>query len=276
MLERQSQSGTTMMTETEIKRLTLQRQFSHRVATFISRQIDSSHPFRSELSLYRWIVSASDRRTHYLSHPPENPTGHMMLRWKLAGVLHHPRTHLFVMLIVLIDSLFMANGLSNHETSTSKAIFVVCSVIYSCEVFLKVFAFGSLYFSDPWDLFDFALVIGSLSGFAMQKLGSVRDAALLTLLPVFRLMRALRTAPSFLHAFPEVKTLLLAYFCSLRSIFWIAMLLVIQMYLCSIIECSFGMLEIAENGPRQVRGRRTSASECRCRKKPSYVFVTIS
>ena len=90
--------------------------------------------------------------------------------------------------VIFINAIALAtqhNNSSNEEIRAINVINIVCTVIFACEMLLKIVAFGvSGYVADSFNLFDGAVVILSV----------VDDTASLvsTGISVFRLARVLR------------------------------------------------------------------------------------
>jgi voltage-gated sodium channel len=189
--------------------------------------VGSFHP---TLSLARWISDAAGRRSRFLAQAQN-----VSLQWRIAQVMESHKLNAFILLVVVVDSIQAMRTVSSRESdSVSVAVMASCLIIYVIEIGLRIFAFGSLFFRDPWDISDFCVVVLCTAG-GICETQNVEDAAILTLLPLFRLIRALRTFPQFVHTFPEVRYLLSGYVDSLRSIFWISALVVVEIYLFAVV-----------------------------------------
>jgi voltage-gated sodium channel len=196
---------------------------------------DGIRSFQPSLSLHRWITDAAGRRSRFLQQTPSSDDPFKSRRWRLAHVMENQHLNMFILLVVIVDSLQAMRLVSSREsTSASLAVMGLCVSIYIIEMVLKMVAFGAEFFKDPWDLGDFCVVVFSILGFICET-QDVEEATVLTLVPVVRLVRALRTFPRFIHTFPEVRYLLVGYLDSLRSIFWISTLVFAEVYLFAVV-----------------------------------------
>ena len=91
------------------------------------------------------------------------------LQYKLQLWFFHmtgsQRFDIFIMIIILLNMMTMA--IEHHDMSkelkgvlhVSNSVFVV---IFTCECVMKCFALRQYYFKQPWNIFDFIVVITSL------------------------------------------------------------------------------------------------------------------
>lgn len=66
-------------------------------------------------------------------------------------------------------------------------------VIFTVEAVLKVISFGKLYFSDPWNNFDFVVVILTLVGVVLELADVINNIGSATsIIRTFRIARVLK------------------------------------------------------------------------------------
>jgi len=66
------------------------------------------------------------------------------------------------------------------------------TVIFIFEAAIKLIAFKSAYFKDGWNIFDFAIVLGSIITFALTQWTSFEFSSNPTVVRTFRIGRVLR------------------------------------------------------------------------------------
>jgi len=99
--------------------------------------------------------------------------------------------------------------------------------IFCIELLIRIFAEEKAlnYFKDPWNLFDFIIVIACFIPF--------KDKAIY----VLRLVRVLRTFRLF-RAFPNLRPVVNGLISSISSVIFVAMLLLIAVYIYAVIGVS--------------------------------------
>eukprot|EP01065_Artemidia_motanka_P052349 TRINITY_DN9431_c0_g2_i1.p1 TRINITY_DN9431_c0_g2~~TRINITY_DN9431_c0_g2_i1.p1 ORF type:complete len:2131 (+),score=591.16 TRINITY_DN9431_c0_g2_i1:72-6464(+) len=126
----------------------------------------------------------------------------------------------FIGACILLNVLVM--GLE-HDGQTSTFVLVtetlnrIFTGVFFAEAVMKITAFGLSYFLDPWNRFDFFLVVASIVNFmftvVLTDVSSV-DASILGVMRIFRIMRVLR----LVKAARDVRMLLETVWYSLPSI----------------------------------------------------------
>jgi len=83
-------------------------------------------------------------------------------------MLSSKKFDLFVMLMIALNTIVLAITWSNEPVLVTKVIEILNQIftfIFLAEAIAKLIAFGSRYFSDSWNRFDFVIVLGSIAGF---------------------------------------------------------------------------------------------------------------
>lgn len=68
----------------------------------------------------------------------------------------------------------------------------VFTVIFICEAIVKIIAMGTLYFSDMWNIFDFFVVIVSISTILLDRMSTIPLGQSTTVIRAFRISKILR------------------------------------------------------------------------------------
>ncbi|CAF1006440.1 unnamed protein product [Rotaria sordida] len=147
---------------------------------------------------------------------------------------------IFIMICILLNMVCMC--LEHHEQSDTyervlgyiNNFFVA---IFTIECFMKLVALNFKYFTMPWNVFDFIIVIASILG---QALGEIMakffvNPTLLRVVRVARVGRVLR----LVKGAKGIRTLLFALAVSMPALFNIGLLLFLVMFIYSIFGMSF-------------------------------------
>ncbi|XP_025407714.1 sodium channel protein para-like isoform X2 [Sipha flava] len=148
---------------------------------------------------------------------------------------HYQQTKLFTDVLELLNQIFIA--------------------IFSSECLLKIFALRYYYFKEPWNLFDFIVVILSLAGLVLSDLISKYfvSPTLLRVVRVAKVGRVLR----LVKGAKGIRTLLFALAMSLPALFNICLLLFLVMFIFAIFGMSFFMNVDSHGGLDQDYNFRT-------------------
>ncbi|KAL4228300.1 hypothetical protein ACF0H5_013731 [Mactra antiquata] len=119
-------------------------------------------------------------------------------------------------------------------------------VIFTLEAIVKIIGLRWHYFTMPWNVFDFTVVVLSLLGVILNDLmsGIIVSPTLLRVVRVFRIGRVLR----LIKAAKGIRKLLFALVISLPALFNIGMLLFLIMYIYAII-CMSTFQNLKITGP---------------------------
>jgi voltage-gated sodium channel len=115
-------------------------------------------------------------------------------------------------------------------------------VIFLTEVVFKLVAYGTVYFRDPWNVFDFVVTI--MVGIELAATYSMVDHRLYEewskyvsgdMLQILRLFRLLRLA----RVFKELGVLIQSFLMSLKALLWIFVLAGMWYFLCACVATVF-------------------------------------
>ena len=120
--------------------------------------------------------------------------------------------------------------------------------IFSIEALVKILAEGKRpfqYFKNPWNVFDFAIVVACLAELFLQTGGAF--------LPILRLVRILRVL-RLITAIPKLQLLVTCLLKSLPSMFYVSILLFLLFYVYG----AMAVFLFGENDPIHFRNLQTS------------------
>eukprot|EP01065_Artemidia_motanka_P052348 TRINITY_DN9431_c0_g1_i1.p1 TRINITY_DN9431_c0_g1~~TRINITY_DN9431_c0_g1_i1.p1 ORF type:complete len:1882 (+),score=565.62 TRINITY_DN9431_c0_g1_i1:528-5648(+) len=146
-----------------------------------------------------------------------------------------------------------AMSMERHDMDSNQELFVkiadwLFAFIFLCECLLKIAAFRMSYFRDPWNRFDFFLVMLSILNALLDSFrssGLPVKSSLLRVMRIFRIMRILR----LVKAARDVRILLETVWYSLPSIANIGGFLVLLFFIYAILGVNlFGMVRRGESG----------------------------
>nr|AAP20106.1 voltage-sensitive sodium channel alpha-subunit [Pediculus humanus] len=151
----------------------------------------------------------------------------------------------FDMIIMLFIGLNMLTMTLDHykQTETFSKVLdtlnLIFIVIFSSECLMKIFALRYHYFVEPWNLFDFVVVILSILGLVLSDIIEKYfvSPTLLRVVRVAKVGRVLR----LVKGAKGIRTLLFALAMSLPALFNICLLLFLVMFIFAIFGMSFFM-----------------------------------
>uniref|UniRef100_A0A8D8MA85 Sodium channel protein n=1 Tax=Cacopsylla melanoneura TaxID=428564 RepID=A0A8D8MA85_9HEMI len=167
-------------------------------------------------------------------------------RWRPQAIIFEVVTDKkFDMIIMLFIGLNMLTMTMDHYQQTELFSFVLDNlnaifiIIFSSECLLKIFALRYHYFVEPWNLFDFVVVILSILGLVLSDIIEKYfvSPTLLRVVRVAKVGRVLR----LVKGAKGIRTLLFALAMSLPALFNICLLLFLVMFIFAIFGMSFFM-----------------------------------
>ncbi|XP_076682987.1 sodium voltage-gated channel paralytic isoform X35 [Andrena cerasifolii] len=167
-------------------------------------------------------------------------------RWRPQGIVFEIVTDKkFDMIIMLFIGLNMLTMTLDHyqQTQTFSDVLdylnMIFIVIFTSECLMKIFALRYHYFKEPWNLFDFVVVILSILGLVLSDIIEKYfvSPTLLRVVRVAKVGRVLR----LVKGAKGIRTLLFALAMSLPALFNICLLLFLVMFIFAIFGMSFFM-----------------------------------
>uniref|UniRef100_A0A8C4HCB2 Voltage-dependent L-type calcium channel subunit alpha n=1 Tax=Dicentrarchus labrax TaxID=13489 RepID=A0A8C4HCB2_DICLA len=149
---------------------------------------------------------------------------------------------------------------SDHVTKLSDTLNLIFTVLFTVEMILKLMAFKarvktlmSGYFGDPWNVFDFIIVIGSVvdvilsevdvSTYSMKKYDSENASVSITFFRLFRVMRLVK----LLNRSEGIRNLLWTFIKSFQALPHVALLIVMLFFIYAVIGMQiFGKVSLVD------------------------------
>lgn len=167
-------------------------------------------------------------------------------RWRPQAIVFEIVTDKkFDMIIMLFIGFNMLTMTLDHykQTATFSNVLdylnMIFIVIFTSECLMKIFALRYHYFKEPWNLFDFVVVILSMLGLVLSDIIEKYfvSPTLLRVVRVAKVGRVLR----LVKGAKGIRTLLFALAMSLPALFNICLLLFLVMFIFAIFGMSFFM-----------------------------------
>ncbi|MBQ0042151.1 MAG: ion transporter [Lachnospiraceae bacterium] len=106
----------------------------------------------------------------------------------------------------------------------------VCLGIFVIELILKVIAYNKNFLKDPWNIFDFLIIVICLIP-NLQFFSAIRAVRILKVFKTFKSLRALR----MVSGFRKLRIIVTSIFDSIPGILWTGLLLLLDFYIFAIL-----------------------------------------
>lgn len=148
-----------------------------------------------------------------------------MNREKYRALVEKRSFQTFIIVVIAINAITIGLQTVFQEGTIGVALELfdyVCLLVYIVEAYLKLRAYGSGYFRDGWNVFDFVIIVLSL----------VPPSIMPIPIQVARVLRLFRVARVFrlVSVFQQMRIIVEAIGKSLPGVAWTALLLVLVMY----------------------------------------------
>uniref|UniRef100_A0A3B4TTY0 Voltage-dependent L-type calcium channel subunit alpha n=1 Tax=Seriola dumerili TaxID=41447 RepID=A0A3B4TTY0_SERDU len=122
---------------------------------------------------------------------------------------------------------------SDHVTHLSDMLNVIFTVLFTVEMILKLMAFKAKgYFGDPWNVFDFVIVIGSVVDVMLSEIDSSENMSVsITFFRLFRVMRLVK----LLNRSEGIRNLLWTFIKSLQALPYVALLILMLFFIYAVV-----------------------------------------
>ena len=101
----------------------------------------------------------------------------------------------FILFCIILNTVVLAMRWYQMGTTIqfiNNILNYVFAAIFTLEAIIKITAFGTLYFSDSWNLFDFVIVIGTAIAIILSAAISISIGPQTSILRAFRIGRVFR------------------------------------------------------------------------------------
>ncbi|KAG8518020.1 LOW QUALITY PROTEIN: Voltage-dependent L-type calcium channel subunit alpha-1S, partial [Galemys pyrenaicus] len=135
---------------------------------------------------------------------------------------------------------------SEQMNHVSDILNVAFTIIFTLEMVLKLMAFKAKgYFGDPWNVFDFLIVIGSIIDVILSEIDDPDESARISS-AFFRLFRVMRLIKLLSRA-EGVRTLLWTFIKSFQALPYVALLIVMLFFIYAVIGMQmFGKIAMVD------------------------------
>uniref|UniRef100_A0A4W5JZJ6 Voltage-dependent L-type calcium channel subunit alpha n=1 Tax=Hucho hucho TaxID=62062 RepID=A0A4W5JZJ6_9TELE len=138
---------------------------------------------------------------------------------------------------------------SAHVTKLSDTLNMIFTVLFTVEMILKLIAFKAKvglggYFGDPWNVFDFLIVIGSVVDVILSEVDDSENARVsITFFRLFRVMRLVK----LLNRSEGIRNLLWTFIKSFQALPYVALLIVMLFFIYAVIGMQvFGKIALVD------------------------------
>uniref|UniRef100_A0AAQ5ZW69 Voltage-dependent L-type calcium channel subunit alpha n=1 Tax=Amphiprion ocellaris TaxID=80972 RepID=A0AAQ5ZW69_AMPOC len=134
---------------------------------------------------------------------------------------------------------------SDHVTKLSDTLNLIFTVLFTVEMILKLMAFKARgYFGDPWNVFDFIIVIGSVVDVILSEVDASENASVsITFFRLFRVMRLVK----LLNRSEGIRNLLWTFIKSFQALPHVALLIVMLFFIYAVIGMQiFGKVALVD------------------------------
>ncbi|MGH0116584.1 UNVERIFIED_CONTAM: hypothetical protein FKN15_014784 [Acipenser sinensis] len=206
---------------------------------------------------------------------PKNP-----YQYKVWYVVNSTYFEYLMFVLILLNTICLAmqhHGQSMSFNNAMNVLNMLFTGLFTVEMILKLIAFKPRgYFSDPWNVFDFLIVIGSIIDVILSEInhyfcdawntfdalivvGSVVDIAITEVnniednsrisITFFRLFRVMRLV-KLLSRGEGIRTLLWTFIKSFQALPYVALLIVMLFFIYAVIGMQmFGKIALRDNSP---------------------------
>ena len=150
-----------------------------------------------------------------------------MLKDKLRVFIEHKYTNNFILAVIIYNSI--ALGLLTYPSVCNRIgdfllhTCFACVIIFTIEMFIKLYVYRGNFFKDGWNNFDFILVAMSW----------IPTGGVFSSFRAFRVLRALRTL-RLVTRLQKLRLIVQAIIDSVPNVFWACLLLLLIFYIFAI------------------------------------------
>ncbi|XP_035282338.1 voltage-dependent L-type calcium channel subunit alpha-1C isoform X7 [Anguilla anguilla] len=178
---------------------------------------------------------------------PKNP-----YQYKVWYVVNSTYFEYLMFTLILLNTICLAMQHHGQSTSFNKAMNVLNMLftgLFTVEMILKLIAFKPRgYFSDPWNVFDFLIVIGSIIDVILSEINGLQNTEdnsriSITFFRLFRVMRLVK----LLSRGEGIRTLLWTFIKSFQALPYVALLIVMLFFIYAVIGMQmFGKIALRD------------------------------
>uniref|UniRef100_A0A4W4FWJ6 Voltage-dependent L-type calcium channel subunit alpha n=1 Tax=Electrophorus electricus TaxID=8005 RepID=A0A4W4FWJ6_ELEEL len=174
---------------------------------------------------------------------PKNP--HQYRVWYLVTSSYFEYLMFFLIMLNTLCLGIQHCNQSDHITKVSDNLNVIFTVLFTIEMIVKLIAFKAKgYFGDPWNVFDFLIVVGSIVDVVLSQVDYEENAQVsITFFRLFRVLRLIK----LLNRSEGIRNLLWTFIKSFQAFPHVALLIVMLFFIYSVIGMQvFGKIALVD------------------------------
>lgn len=148
----------------------------------------------------------------------------------LSTFIMDKRFNRFITWLIIINAILIGLETFPNIYENYHFYFVVIDIIilaiFAIEVLLKIIVWKKSFFSNPWNIFDFVIVLGSLILYSTPYVSVLR---------IFRVLRVFRT----ITAIPTLRRIVAALFMAIPTISSVLLVMSLIFYVYAVLGTSF-------------------------------------
>ncbi|XP_061169673.1 voltage-dependent calcium channel type A subunit alpha-1-like [Saccostrea echinata] len=172
------------------------------------------------------------------------PKNKKTIKYKIWKLVVSTKFEYFVMTLIALNTIVLMmkyEGMSNEYKTILKYLNMGFTIMFSVECTLKLIGFGKNYFHDPWNVFDFITVVGSIIDVLVNEFGSYNS---MFNVGVFRLFRAARLIKLLRQGY-TIRLLLWTFLQSFKALPYVCLLILMLFFIFAIIGMQvFGNIKL--------------------------------
>lgn len=152
------------------------------------------------------------------------------MRDKALALAENIKFQAFIMVVIVLNAITLGVQTAQWPDGITSALMLfddICLIIYIIEAAIKITAYGGKYFKDPWNIFDFVIILLCLVPANILPI----SPQIARIIRIFRAFKAFRLVSSFKH----MRIIVEAIAKSLPGIAWTAVLMLIIYYVYAVI-----------------------------------------
>uniref|UniRef100_A0A3Q1BVX0 Voltage-dependent L-type calcium channel subunit alpha n=1 Tax=Amphiprion ocellaris TaxID=80972 RepID=A0A3Q1BVX0_AMPOC len=179
---------------------------------------------------------------------PKNP-----YQYKVWYVVNSTYFEYLMFTLILLNTICLAmqhHGQTKHFNDAMNILNMLFTGLFTVEMILKLIAFKPRgYFSDPWNVFDFLIVIGSIIDVILSEINGLQNSEenariSITFFRLFRVMRLVK----LLSRGEGIRTLLWTFIKSFQALPYVALLIVMLFFIYAVIGMQmFGKIALQDH-----------------------------
>ncbi|XP_052673838.1 voltage-dependent calcium channel type A subunit alpha-1-like isoform X25 [Crassostrea angulata] len=172
------------------------------------------------------------------------PKNKKTIKYKIWRLVVSTKFEYFVMTLIALNTIVLMmkfEGMSARYKDILKYLNMGFTIMFSIECTLKLIGCGKNYFHDPWNVFDFITVVGSIIDVLVNEFGSTYSSFNVG---VFRLFRAARLIKLLRQGY-TIRLLLWTFLQSFKALPYVCLLILMLFFIYAIIGMQvFGNIKL--------------------------------